>query len=43
MFYTSVLNQANAGNEIVDMVGQEESISYSIEYADGKTEEGEVG
>lgn len=42
MFYASVLNQANSGNEIVDMVGQEEAISFIIEYQDGTTEEGEV-
>lgn len=42
-FYATVLNAANQGkNEVVDTVQQQESISFSIEYADGSTNEGEI-
>lgn len=41
-FYVSMLNQAKSGNEIIDVVKQEESISYTIEYANGDIQKGEI-
>jgi hypothetical protein len=37
-----ILNAASGSEETLDLVNQQEAISYKIEYDDGKVEQGEL-